>query len=168
MSTTFVRGENPLRADKLNEAFDERVARDGDTMEGPLILYRDPVVYNEAATKQYADFQFAAARSAARMQIQWPTGTVAVNGTVHFVYDTPYTGMINSMTHYCTTGSFAVDVQINGVSVTGLSVTPTDTPTTTNATAARTFTAGQRISAVITGATGSPTSALLSLNVTWT
>ena len=55
MSTMFTRGENPLRADKLNQAFSERVSRDGDTMLGMLQLARDPVAALDAATKQYVD-----------------------------------------------------------------------------------------------------------------
>jgi len=52
---TFFRGENPLKADKLNLAFSERVYRGGDTMTGVLTLWRDPVLALEAATKQYVD-----------------------------------------------------------------------------------------------------------------
>jgi len=55
MSTTFTRGENPLRADKLNSAFNERVSRSGDTMQGPLLLSRPPQQAFEAATKDYVD-----------------------------------------------------------------------------------------------------------------
>ena len=55
MSTIFARGENPLRADKLNTALDERILRDGDSMHGPLLLSRIPQLFNEAATKQYVD-----------------------------------------------------------------------------------------------------------------
>jgi hypothetical protein len=39
---SFTRGEDPLRADKLNAAFVERVLLSGDTMTGPLVLSRDP------------------------------------------------------------------------------------------------------------------------------
>jgi hypothetical protein len=125
--------------------------------------------WDQLPTYMDAIFSACRTRSYARMQAAWPTGTVLVNSTVYFAYDAPYDGIINSMTHFCTTGSFTANVQINGVSVTGLSaVAPTSTPTTTNATAARTFTAGQRISCVLTSAAGSPTNALLSLNVTWT
>jgi hypothetical protein len=107
-------------------------------------------------------------RQAARLQAQWASGAIVANSTIYFAYDAPYDGTINSMTHLCTTGSFTVAVQINGTPVTGLgAVSPTSTPTTTNATAANTFTAGQRISGVITSASGSPTDVLLSLNVTW-
>jgi hypothetical protein len=53
--TVFSRGENPLRADKLNQAISERVLRSGDTMTGPLMLARYPVLAFEAATKQYVD-----------------------------------------------------------------------------------------------------------------
>jgi len=55
MSTSFTRGENPLRADKLNQAFSERVSRNGDTMTGMLKLWRDPIDPFDAATKQYID-----------------------------------------------------------------------------------------------------------------
>ena len=55
MTTTFYRGENPLHADKLNQAFDERVKREGDTMQGVLTLSQDPVGVFDAATKQYVD-----------------------------------------------------------------------------------------------------------------
>ena len=53
--TSFYRGENPLRADKLNEAFSERIMRSGDAMSGPLLVMPVPTSYNEAASKQYVD-----------------------------------------------------------------------------------------------------------------
>jgi hypothetical protein len=109
------------------------------------------------------------ARNAARMQLAWDTGAVVTNDTVYFVYDAPYAGTINSMTWFTGAGSFTANVQINGTSVTGLAAVNVNsaTATTTTATAANIFTAGQRIGVVITAATGSPTDALLSLNVTW-
>ena len=55
MTTTFTRGENPLKADKLNLAISERIARIGDTMTGMLTLAADPVAAFDAATKQYVD-----------------------------------------------------------------------------------------------------------------
>lgn len=57
--TSFTRGENPLRADKLNTAFSERVARSGDTMAGMLTLWADPANTFDAATKQYVDRAFS-------------------------------------------------------------------------------------------------------------
>ena len=39
----FFRGENPLRADKLNLAFSEKVQRTGDTMLGRLTMVGDPI-----------------------------------------------------------------------------------------------------------------------------
>ena len=63
MSTTFTRGENPLRADKLNTAFSERVSRSGDSMQGMLTLLQDPVNTFDAATKQYVDTKFSAGPS---------------------------------------------------------------------------------------------------------
>jgi hypothetical protein len=103
------------------------------------------------------------------MQLAWDTGAVVANDTVYFVYDAPYAGIINSMTYFTGAGSFTCNVQIAGVSVTGLGAVAVSsaTPATANATAANTFTAGQRIGVVITAATGSPTDALLSLNATW-
>jgi hypothetical protein len=111
----------------------------------------------------------ATPRNAARFQAQWVSGAVVANGTIYLVYDAPYAGTINSLTSFAGTGSFTVDVQINGVSVTGLGAVAVSgaTPVTTSATAANTFTAGQRITAIITGATSSPTGAVLSLAATW-
>jgi hypothetical protein len=108
-------------------------------------------------------------RNAARMQLAWDNPAIVVNDTVFFLYDVPYAGTINSMTWFTGAGSFTANVQIAGTSVTGLAAVNvnTATATTTTATAANTFTAGQRIGLVITAATGSPTDALLSLNVTW-
>lgn len=73
----FTRGENPLRADKLNAALAERLWRNGDTMAGSLFLWRDPQAPSEAATKQYVDGQINSVVS----------GTVvrAVNGRAGYV-----------------------------------------------------------------------------------
>jgi hypothetical protein len=109
------------------------------------------------------------ARSAARMQAQWVSGAVVQNDTIFFAYDPPYNGTINSLTYFTGVGSFTVAVKIAGTNVTGLSAVTVNNTTaaTATATAANTFTAGQHITAAITGATSSPTDALLSLNVTW-
>jgi hypothetical protein len=109
------------------------------------------------------------ARNSARPQIAWDAPAVVQNDTVYFVYDAPYAGAINSMTYFSTTGSFTVAVQIDGTPVTGLGAVAVSgaTAQTATATGANTFAAGDRISAVVSGATGSPTDALLSLNVTW-
>jgi len=58
---------------------------------------------------------------------------------------------------------------VNGTTVTGLSAVAvsSSTPATATATALNVFAAGDNITAVITGSTGSPTDALLSLAVTW-
>lgn len=49
----FYRGENPLRADKLNAAFDQRMKRSGEVMTGPLTLYADPTDPMQPVTLQY-------------------------------------------------------------------------------------------------------------------
>jgi hypothetical protein len=97
------------------------------------------------------------------------TGAVVANDTIWLVYDSPYPGTLTALTYFTGNGSFGVAIQINGTNVTGLSAISVSsaTPATATATAANTFSAGQRITAVITGATGSPTDALLSLAVTW-
>jgi hypothetical protein len=59
--TVFTKGENPLKATKLNQAFSERLLRSGDTMIGPLLLSRAPASASEAATKAYVDGSIAAA-----------------------------------------------------------------------------------------------------------
>jgi Collagen triple helix repeat (20 copies) len=111
----------------------------------------------------------ATSRNTARLQAQWVTGAIVGNDTVWLAYDAPYAGTINALTYFTGNGSFSVAIQINDTNVTGLSAVAVSsaTPATATATAANTFTAGQRITAVITGATGSPTDALLSLAVTW-
>src|SRR6187551_3819467 len=91
-------------------------------------------------------------RDKARLQAQWQNAAVVSDDTVWLCFDAPYAGTVNSLTYFTGNGAVAVS---------------SATPATTNATAANTFSAGQRITAVITGSTGSPTDALLSLAVTW-
>jgi len=126
-------------------------------------------------TKTYVDSAISAipsppaARNAARLQAQWQNAAVVSDDTVWLCFDTPYAGTVNSLTYFTGAGSFTCAIQINGTPVTGLGAVAISsaTPATTNATAANVFTQGQRITAVITGSTGSPTDALLSLAVTW-
>lgn len=110
-----------------------------------------------------------ASRLSVRFQAQWVTGSTVANDTIYFSYDPPYPGTINSLTYFTGSGSFSLAVQINSTPVTGLDALTVNsaTPTTTNATALNTFTAGQHLNGVITSATGSPTDVLLSLSVTW-
>lgn len=97
------------------------------------------------------------------------SGAVVANDTVWLAYDAPYAGTVNSLTYFTTVGAFSVAIQINGTNVTGLSAIAVSsaTPATASASGANTFSAGARITAVVTAATGSPTDALLSLAVTW-
>lgn len=110
-----------------------------------------------------------AARDSARLQAQWQNAAIVSDDTVWLCYDTPYPGTVNPLTYFTGTGSFTVNVQINGVSVTGLSavVVSSSTPATAAPSGANSFPEHARITAVITGSTGSPTDALLSLAVTW-
>jgi hypothetical protein len=61
----FSRGEDPLRADKLNGAIAERVLVSGDTMLGSLFAWRDPQLPLEVATKRWVDQTAANIRAAA-------------------------------------------------------------------------------------------------------
>lgn len=109
-----------------------------------------------------------AARNAARLQAQWQGAATVEDDTVWW-WDMPYDGTISTLKFFTGAGSFTVAIKINGVTVTGLSAVAvsSSTPATATATAANTFAKGDNIMAVITGATGSPTDALLSLAVTW-
>jgi len=126
-------------------------------------------------TKTYVDSAISAipappaSRNAARLQAQWQNAAAVSDDTVWLCFDTPYAGTVNSLTHFTGNGSFTVAIQINGTPVTGLGAVAVSsaTPAIATATAANVFTQGQRITAVITGSTGSPTDALLSLAVTW-
>jgi hypothetical protein len=109
------------------------------------------------------------ARNKGKLQAQWVMGAVLTADTFYFAYSAPYGGTINSMTYLVGTGSFTVAVNIAGTPVTSLSAVTVNsaTPATTNATGANTFTAGQIISGVVSSPSGSPTDALLILDVTW-
>ena len=108
------------------------------------------------------------ARNAARLQAQWQNAATVSDDTVWW-WDMPYGGTINTLKYFTGNGSFNVAIKINGTTVTGLSAVAVSsaTPATATATAANTFAAGDNITAVITGSTGAPTDALLSLAVTW-
>jgi hypothetical protein len=98
---------------------------------------------------------------------QWVLGTVAANGDFYFAYKAPYAGTVNSLDSLSGTGTFTLAVKINGTNVTGLSAVAVSTAANTAATAANTFSAGDTITGTISSASGSPTDAVLSLNVTW-
>lgn len=104
-----------------------------------------------------------------RMLLQWTGGATVANGTYWFVANTPYAGTITSLDFLTGNGSFTADVQIGGVSVTGLSAVAVSSATLSNAaaTAANTFSAGAIITVIVTSAVSAPTNALLELNVTW-
>jgi hypothetical protein len=108
------------------------------------------------------------ARNKARLQAQWQGADVVANGTVWWL-DMPYDGTVDTLKYFTGNGSFNVAIQIDDVNVPGLNAITVSLPasTTTAATSANTFLEGQRVSAVITGATGDPTDAVLSIAVTW-
>jgi hypothetical protein len=96
-STVFSRGENPLRADKLNTAFSERVLRTGDDMSGALTLPANPIRQNEASNKEYvdektADLQFALLSDLATGFITEGATGVTIDGTLTVNGDGSVTG----------------------------------------------------------------------------
>lgn len=107
-------------------------------------------------------------RNQARLQAQWQNAATVSDDTVWW-FDMPYGGTISTLKFFTGVGSFTVAIQINGTPVTGLSAVAVSsaTPATATATALNTFANGDNITAVITGSTGSPTDALLSVAVTW-
>ena len=131
------------------------------------------VFYDDGTSTQWvpatSTVAMPAPRNSARLQAQWQNAAVVSDDTVWLCFDTPYAGTVNSLTHFTGNGSFVVNIQINGVSVTSLGAVTVNsaTPATLNATAANTFPEHARVTVVITGSTGSPTDALLSLAVTW-
>ena len=108
-------------------------------------------------------------RNAARLQAQWVNASVVSDDTIWLCFDTPYAGTVDALTYFTGNGSFNVSIQINGMPVTDLGAIAviSATPATTSASGLNTFAEHARITAVITGSTGSPTDALLSLAVTW-
>ncbi len=101
---------------------------------------------------------------------QWVSGAVVANGTIYFAYKIPFPGTIASMDYFAGNGSFTVAVKINGTNVTSLSAITVNsaTPANTAATGANTVAVNDIITGVISSATGSPTDAVLSINITRT
>lgn len=98
---------------------------------------------------------------------EWPSGAVVENGTVYLVYRAPVSGTINSMDVLCAVGSFSVTANINGVAVTGLTVTASNVAQNVVATAANIFAAGDTITIAVSNATSNPTNAVININLAW-
>jgi hypothetical protein len=130
------------------------------------------VFYDDGTSTQWvpatSTVAMPAPRNLARLQAQWQNAATVSDDTVWW-WDMPYGGTISTLKYFTGNGSFNVAIKVNGTTVTGLSAVAvsSSTPATATATAANTFAAGDNITAVITGSTGAPTDALLSLAVTW-
>ena len=91
-----------------------------------------------------------------------------VNGTLTLSQRLPAGFSIASLDRSVATGSFTIDIRINGTSVTGLSSLTVNSPSNVNTaatTGGNTAVEGDTVTASITGATGSPTAAVISLNL---
>lgn len=107
------------------------------------------------------------------MPITWiaDNATIVHNDTYNFIEKWVYTnsGTINNFVYHTggsSTPSFVASLQINGTPITGcnsISVT-SGTDATATCTAANTITNGQTLSMVISGTTGSPSSAVIQVN----
>ena len=130
------------------------------------------VFYDDGTSTQWVPATSTAAmpapRNLARLQAQWQNAATVSDDTVWW-WDMPYAGTISTLKFFTGNGSFNVAIKVNGTTVTGLGAVAvsSSTPATATATAANIFAAGDNITAVITGSTGAPTDALLSLAVTW-
>jgi hypothetical protein len=111
----------------------------------------------------------ATPRNSASLEAQWVAGATPTNDTFYFAFVAPYAGTVNALTYQAGSGSLDLAVKINGTNVTGLGAITVNSasPTTTDATGANTFDAGDAISGVITSGS-SPADVVLSLSVTWT
>jgi hypothetical protein len=98
---------------------------------------------------------------------KWDSNTSVVAGTFPLL-DTTATGTINSVTYHTggTTPSFTLAIQIDGVNVTSCNALTVSsaTPTTTTCTGANTYTAGHKITAVVSGPSGTINTALVQIN----
>lgn len=126
MSITFTRGENPLRADKLNGAFSERIARGGDSMDGPLLLAHDPATALEAATKRYVDNFTPLFRPKFYVDVTTPTYTtqltdefIAVNSVVPVTITLGNTSALGTTQTISDIGRHANTANINVVPTSG-------------------------------------------------
>jgi hypothetical protein len=130
------------------------------------------VFYDDGTSTQWvpatSTVAMPAPRNLARLQAQWQNAATVGDDTVWW-WDMPYAGTISTLKYFTGAGSFTVAIKVNGTTVTGLSAVAvsSSTPATATATALNVFAAGDNITAVITGSTGSPPDALLSLAVTW-
>lgn len=105
----------------------------------------------------------------------WDSNTTVANATIPLLRP-PWTtsgGTITSVTYYTggtSTPSFTVDLQIDGSDVTGCNAitVSSSTSATATCTAANTFTSTSKIQMIISGVSGTPTTALIQPNFTHT
>jgi hypothetical protein len=102
-----------------------------------------------------------------QLVVNWDSNTLVANGTFIALLSSQWTSAtILSCSCVCTGGSFTANIQINGVSVTGLSaVNVTSTLAKTSATGGNTIPTGGTITGVISGMTGTPNNAAIQLNL---
>ena len=100
---------------------------------------------------------------------EWPSGAIVQNGTIYPIFSAPLSGTINTLDYLISTGSFTTEIAINGTAVTGLGAINVNNTikNTATATALNTFNSGDQVSSIITNAGGTPTGAILNINLTW-
>jgi hypothetical protein len=106
--------------------------------------------------------------------VVWDSNTTVANATIPILNPTwAGGGTVTSVTYYTngsSTPSFTADVEIGGTGVTSCSAlsVSSSTPTTTTCTAANTFSHTSVITLVISSVSGSPSQALVQINMTTT
>ena len=96
-------------------------------------------------------------------------GAALTANTFTIVLKAPVAFTVNSVFAQTGAGSFTANIRINSTSITGMSaLTVNTTPTLTNAGGANTVAVNDTISIIVTSPTGSPTDAVIHLDITYT
>lgn len=134
---------------------------------GTLFETEIPIGGGAYSTRSFTYSQIVPATKLEQLSLDWDSNTPVVAGTSYALLASQWSSAtITSCSCVCAGGTFAAAIQISGSSVTGLSaVTVTSTPATTTATGGNTLATGGSVSVVISGVTGTPTTAIIQINL---
>lgn len=134
---------------------------------GTLFETAIPVGGGAYSTRSFTYSQVVPPTKLEQLSLDWDSNTPVVAGTSYALLASQWaSATITSCSCVCAGGSFAAAIMINGSAVTGLSaVTVNATPTTTAASGGNTLATGGSVSVVISGVTGTPTTAIIQINL---
>ena len=134
---------------------------------GTLFETEIPVGGGNYSTRRFMYSDIVPTTRLEQLSLDWDSNTPVVAGSSFALLAAQWSSAtILSCSATCSGGSFAAAIQINGSAVTGLSaVTVNATPTTTNATGGNTLATGGSVSVAISGVTGTPTNAIIQINL---